>query len=52
MTNYDTVICDSISELEEEIKKIATTTDIQVVPLPFWAPHRRKNDYKYLIVKG
>lgn len=52
MVNYETVVCDTTEEVVEEIEKIATTTDIQVVALPYWAPHRRKNAYKYLIVKG
>jgi hypothetical protein len=52
VTNYETVLCDTIEEVVEEIEKIATTTPIQVVSLPYWAPHRRKNAYKYLLVQG
>lgn len=50
VTTYDTEICDTIEELAAAIEAISTTATIQIVSLPYWEAHRRKNNYKYMIV--
>jgi hypothetical protein len=50
VTTYDTTICDTIEELAAAVEEISTAATVQVVPLPYWEAHRRKNNYKYMIV--
>ncbi len=52
MVDYVTDVYDTIPELVAAIEQVDTTVPIQIVAVPYWAAHRFKNDYKYLLIQG